>query len=294
VDYEEVWRRLKTDWNVDLSPEVRASNAPVSEATLVRCLICGLDRFEPLAPGDRAFYAELMAAMPYNHDRWEFGLVRREIRRSDDVLDVGCGEGHFLKSLGARGGRTVGVDSNSVALSRLAGSKIETSSGDLEEFAARERGAYDVVACFHTLEHVADPMHLIRSAVRCLRRRGRLFVSVPNRNRRLREEGEPLDRPPHHVTRWAAPQLEWLGNLAGVRLESVRFEPPDQSVVRADTRSRTEASLHRVPAGARSLAARVVGKASVGRVRHRRRVLGGTYERRGFYGHSMLATYRLG
>ena len=108
--YEDIWRHLREVWNVELSNATRRTLAPTEAMTLVRCRSCGLDRFEPLLPGNADFYKELMSIVPYNEERWEFGLVRPRLSSTDAVVDLGCGHGAFLRSLGRRSGRTVGLD----------------------------------------------------------------------------------------------------------------------------------------------------------------------------------------
>ena len=130
---------------------------PTSAPTFSDAGSCGLEWFDPASPGGSAFYAELMGAMPYNADRWEFGMARAEIRPDDDVLDLGCGEGAFLRSLGYRSGRTVGVDLNVPAVDALRAIGIEAHVGDFGDLSARPVGLFDVVSAFHLLEHVADP-----------------------------------------------------------------------------------------------------------------------------------------
>ena len=133
-----------------------------------------------------------MASLPYAEDRWDFGLARGLIGAEDDVVDLGCGEGRFLASLALRRGRTVGVDHHEPAIGDCRAGRRGLAS--LRASREREDTLFDVVTSFHTLEHVADPLVTARSAVRCLRPGGRLLLSVPNRERSWREEGEPLDR----------------------------------------------------------------------------------------------------
>lgn len=226
VPYEDVWVRLHDDWGIELSPEVRAASAPAHVATLVRCPGCGLERFEPLAPGGADFYAALMSSTPYAEDRWDFRVARKLIAAGDDVVDLGCGSGRFLTSLGGRAARTVGVDHNAGGVEEIVRGGGEAYPCSFEEFSSREEGRFDVVTTFHTLEHVGDPVAMARAAARCLRPGGRLLLSVPNRERTWREEGEPMDRPPHHVTRWGPEQLMRLAERTGLAMHEIRFEPP--------------------------------------------------------------------
>jgi len=90
IGYGAIWDALEAEWGAPISPSTREASATDERTTLLRCGSCGLEWFDPASPGGPAFYAELMGAMPYNADRWEFGVARAEIRPDDDVLDLGC------------------------------------------------------------------------------------------------------------------------------------------------------------------------------------------------------------
>jgi SAM-dependent methyltransferase len=292
VAYADVWARLERDWGVTLTEDVRSSSAPAASTTLVRCPTCGLERFEPLAPGGPDFYGDLTASMPYVEDRWDFDLARRMIEPAEDVVDLGCGEGRFLTSLGPRHGRTVGVDHNEPAVRRFIEGGGEAYTSSFEAFSEREDARFDVVTSFHTLEHVGDPLLTARSAVRCLRPGGRLLLSVPNRERSWREEGEPLDRPPHHVTRWGPAQLEELARRVGLSVEGVHLEPPDLSVARALRLRTIEERLRPIPAQVRRLVSAVLARLLVRPRDYEREVAEGGFSDRGIHGHSAVLVAR--
>jgi SAM-dependent methyltransferase len=289
--YDEVWQRLRADLAVELSPAVRSCAEEDGErCSLVRCGGCGLERFAPLVPGGEAFYAELMEQIPYNAGRWDFDRVRSMVGVNDAVADLGGGEGLFLESLGERSARSVAVDHNAAAIERFIDKGGEGYVLGFDSFAQREESHFDVVTSFHTLEHVADPVGIGEAAARCLRSGGRAFISVPNRDRSWREEGEPLDRPPHHVTRWAGDQLYRLASLVGLQVEGLSFEPPDISVARALIA--VERGFGRSRSRIRNLAGRTWSIASLSSSEHARRVRDGSYVREGIVGQSMMIQMR--
>jgi SAM-dependent methyltransferase len=287
IAYADVWSRLQHDWGVALSPAVRHISAQGETATLVRCPECGLERFEPMTPGGPEFYAELSASLPFVEERWDFAVARDLIAPPDDVVDLGCGEGHFLRSLEPRTGRTVGVDHNAEAIRGIVARGGEAYAVGFEVFAEREAGAFDVVTTFHTVEHVDDPVGTIRAAAGCLRPGGRMLVSLPNRMHVWRDEGAPLDRPPHHVTRWEPRQVALLASRAGMDVVRIRYEEPHVSA----------RALARRALGVRSIAgARLVSRIGLARiegtVRSGSAPAGDAYAARGIFGHTMLAELR--
>ena len=288
IGYRAIWDALEAEWGAPISPSTREASATDERTTLLRCGSCGLEWFDPASPGGPAFYAELMGAMPYNADRWEFGVARAEIRPDDDVLDLGCGEGAFLRSLGNRSGRTVGVDLNAPAVDALRSIGIEAHVGGFGDLSDRAVGLFDVVSAFHLLEHVADPLAVVRAAGHRLKPEGRMIVSVPNRERSLKNEREPLDCPPHHVTRWSADQLNALALQADLSVRRIIFEPPDLSVARELVRRSAYERMRWLPERTRGGAIRVWGRFAMSSNRHRRLSRGTRFAAKGMFGHAVL------
>lgn len=266
---------------------------PRLDAPLLRCAGCGLEYFSPTCAGDARFYQQLMGSMPYELDRWEFGIVPALLEPGSEVVDLGCGTGEFLRRVAPRLHRAVGVDHNVDAIDKLTAAGIEGYAMDFAAFARQEAGMFDVACSFHTLEHLPRAALLMQPAVSCVRPGGRIFVSVPNRCRYGRKDIEPLDCPPHHVTRWDAVQFKVLAEHFGIQLVAVEYEQPPMSLVRLAYRDRGERVFSRVarPNASRFLA-RSYAKAAIGPRRHTRGAQAGRFTRRGLYGHSMLAEYR--
>lgn len=85
------------------------------------------------------------------------------------VLDFGCGDGKFLNRLQDYGWETYGIEpSTSAAFPR---------HGQLTS--PPQDGTFDFVFLNHVLEHVIDPLGLLRQLAGSLREGGVLFVSVP-------------------------------------------------------------------------------------------------------------------
>lgn len=119
-----------------------------------------------------------------------FVLARLERFEFDSLLDVGCGEGRFLREAAARfpGKRLLGVDFSARAIeyARLLNPSLSFARADIAD-GPDAHGRFDVVTLIETLEHV-PPVELA-AFVSGLRRRvndgGLLVVSVPSRNIKL-------------------------------------------------------------------------------------------------------------
>lgn len=115
------------------------------------------------------------------------GRQRRELRTMyigsgapGSLLEVGCGSGRFLHRMHKAGWAVEGIDFDAVAAAQVEKRfGIPVAVGSLPELGYPE-GKYDVVAMSQVIEHVADPVALLKEGRRVLRPGGRLVLSTPN------------------------------------------------------------------------------------------------------------------
>jgi 2-polyprenyl-3-methyl-5-hydroxy-6-metoxy-1,4-benzoquinol methylase len=100
-------------------------------------------------------------------------------RQPGRVLDVGCGNGDFLRSLKRRGWDVHGIEF-SVEATELARAKgITVHRGQLTS-AAYPASFFDVVTLWHVAEHLPDPLTEFAEVQRILRDDGLFVLEVPN------------------------------------------------------------------------------------------------------------------
>jgi SAM-dependent methyltransferase len=249
VPYRVIWERLTADWEIIIPESVVRRNTPAVAATLLSCPACGLEYFDPTRSGDAEYYLAL-AASPryYNAWKWEFGWVAERLLPGSSVLDVGCGRGDFLAYAGLRVGRAVGLEPDPATAAAAAARGLAVVSGDLASFARANEGAFDAVCLFHVVEHLPEIRPFLRHLLSCLKPGGSLYLSVPNRNRYMKGGIEPLDCPPHHVSRWAPAQMVHLAFLADITLSEFAIEPVDVSLLREEMPVRFRRRLEKIPA----------------------------------------------
>lgn len=123
-------------------------------------------------------------------------------RPPGSMLDAGCGEGFGLAWFRERGWRVEGIDHSTAGISRMNPDLlpfVETGNlfARLEERIANGR-KYDLVWLTHVLEHVADPVALLRLLRGLVADEGVLVVTVPNDGSALQEmlleDGDVPDR----------------------------------------------------------------------------------------------------
>jgi SAM-dependent methyltransferase len=94
-------------------------------------------------------------------------------------LDVGCGSGGALGAATALGWRAAGIEIDPQAAQRARRFSEEIHTGDILG-APFEEGAFDVVGAFHVLEHVQDPIAVLRRMLAWLACGGLAIIEVPN------------------------------------------------------------------------------------------------------------------
>jgi SAM-dependent methyltransferase len=168
--------------------------------------------------------------------RWEYDECLEVLgARRQRVLEVGCGEGVFLEAARARGHEVTGIDFNAAAAAAARGKGLDVRLTDLADAARMVGPRYDAIVLFHVLEHVSEPLHLMRTLHALASDGGVLHLSCPG-PRRFTTALEPdkraglrdmWDYPPFHQTRWRASAIRALLGRAGWRLEECREEPFD-------------------------------------------------------------------
>jgi 2-polyprenyl-3-methyl-5-hydroxy-6-metoxy-1,4-benzoquinol methylase len=190
--------------------------------SLWRCASCRLEHFAPLVAGRADFY-DVLARLPgyYTQGRWEFAETTRRLGSDVDLVDVGCGDGEFLR--GVHGSHKRGLEFNAEAVKRAGEQGLNVSMATLASLPGESA---DVVTMFQVIEHVADPAALIRDAVRVLRPEGRLFLSAPNNDAYVGSAvHDPMNAPPHHPLRWRGASFEALPAIVPLALVSLTPEP---------------------------------------------------------------------
>ena len=98
------------------------------------------------------------------------------------ILDVGSGYGYFLRAAQDRGWQAEGTEiSHHAATVAQAEYGLDTFVGTLSDFFERGvREPYDVLSMFDVVEHVEDPVALLRIAGELLKPGGMCVIRTPN------------------------------------------------------------------------------------------------------------------
>jgi SAM-dependent methyltransferase len=96
------------------------------------------------------------------------------------LIEIGTGAGFFLKAASRAGFDTYGLElsteASEYARSTLGLRVMQTPAEDMPF----EPGYFDAAAMFEVIEHLRDPLRVVRAAHRALKPGGRFIVSTPN------------------------------------------------------------------------------------------------------------------
>jgi SAM-dependent methyltransferase len=137
------------------------------------------------------------------------------IGKDDRVLDFGCGSGGLLREISAHCRGVVGVEINPVAAehARSLGVEIWHKLEDVESC------SIDVLISNHALEHVEDPLQVLRQVYRVLRSGGKTVLVVPCDKPSLGWKEHDVDM---HLFSWSANNIANLVRIAGFEVLEAR------------------------------------------------------------------------
>jgi 2-polyprenyl-3-methyl-5-hydroxy-6-metoxy-1,4-benzoquinol methylase len=167
------------------------------------------------------------------------------------VLDVGCGEGGAAELLRQNGASWItGIELLSEPAAIASQAYDEVLVGDAVEVVGQASGPFDTTLCYDVLEHLYDPLKMLKALYECAAPNGQLHVSVPNAShisllRDLILKGtfgyQPFGhRDATHIRWFTRRDIVALINEAGWRVETVAWSQLHRSRhLHALTRGRT-------------------------------------------------------
>jgi len=172
-----------------------------------KCLICGGD-FEKIVLNSLLMRRCVSCGLVWREnfdlekDYYEKGVVvlgeeKMEARRRncldrmriikkwinlDNLCDIGCGEGSFIKELKKGGYKNViGIDPSLEAIKFALGSGEEVFLGNLDEALSLIKDKkIEVITMFHVIEHLENPLESVEKIRKVLPDRGCLIIETPD------------------------------------------------------------------------------------------------------------------
>ena len=115
------------------------------------------------------------------------------------VLDIACGEGYGSNLLATKAIHVSGMDIDKASIEKAKAKydkkNISFLVSDAEKISANDN-EFDLVACFETLEHLADHASMLKEIKRVLKPGGLLIISTPDKKTYADQRGY---KNPFHV-----------------------------------------------------------------------------------------------
>jgi 2-polyprenyl-3-methyl-5-hydroxy-6-metoxy-1,4-benzoquinol methylase len=228
INKEEIRNRYKQEFDIDISSIIDSCDSESIE--LYECMQSGFRFFYPLnVSGDGLFYEQLEKISWYYADwKWEYNSAKKYFQKNDTVLDIGCGEAKYLQYLkNTLNCNTYGLELNVKAkqIAELNGLSVYNES--IEKHAVENDEKYDVVCFFQVLEHIKNPNSFIESAIKTIKKGGKMIIAVPNNNPFFLtyDKYQLLNLPPHHMGWWNEKSLNFIAQNFDVQLNAIELQP---------------------------------------------------------------------
>jgi SAM-dependent methyltransferase len=224
-----VWSKLEPGSGDTLLALTERGELP-DRARIAQCPRCQLEWAAPPFSVGADWYAQFER---YG-DRWEYFEVLTQLPSPPvRVLELGCGEGHFLERVTRRGYEVLGLDFNARAIDVAKAKGLDAHCTDLRQLSATRARAFSVIALFHVIEHVERPKDLLDELSAVATSDCTLFLSCPGPHRfttRMLPEQragkrDVWDYPPFHQTRWTREALTSALARSGWRATRIAEEP---------------------------------------------------------------------
>lgn len=160
---------------------------------------------------------------------WRVSRWCRLYPKPGAALEVGCGDGVMLHALRSRGWEVCGTE-RTEAMAATARDRYGIRMYVDPEGPQAGHDRFDLIILFQVLEHLSDPVAVLKRAAALLGDGGRIVVGVPNRASWQAAFGRGawfhLDVP-RHLVHFTPAALAATAAQAGLRVETVGFVSPE-------------------------------------------------------------------
>lgn len=217
IDVEHICKLYREHFNIN----VKNYFGKEERLAIYECDDTGYCFYYPFSvAGEEELYSKLQEFdFYYLPDKWEFDQALKFISPTDNVLEIGCGDGAFLLKAQQITKQVTGIELNELAQSKSQQKELTVFNKLLSDFTQNREGEYDVICAFQVLEHIWDVGSFIGDAVKLLKPKGKLIIGVPNNGSyRKYYYDAPLNYPPHHMGLWNRNSLKNITKYFPIKL----------------------------------------------------------------------------
>lgn len=125
-------------------------------------------------------YDEGKRCLIQKEELFMFELLEKSNVNQQTLLDLGCGSGEITLELCNKGFDCVGVDFSSSAIALASQKGLKCEEVDLDSGMPFASSSFGIVWAGDVLEHVFDPINVIKDVGRVLVKQGLIFATIPN------------------------------------------------------------------------------------------------------------------
>lgn len=149
-------------------------------------------------------------------------------KKTGKLLDMGCGAGHFLNKMNLVGWNVSGVDPSNKAR-QVVKSQFNIDVASPEDWLSTNE-KYDVITCWHSLEHVYEPWEYLEKFRVDLNPGGVLMVALPNyqsTDGKIYGAGWAAYDTPRHLYHFSPKSIKHIMKQNGFTLSKIHRMPFD-------------------------------------------------------------------
>lgn len=226
LSVEKIIESYQHDFQMDVSGYFKN----LSKVSIYQCEASKLKFYHPFnLAGDEHFYDELSKKYGnyYAKWKWEHEHASQFLNASDNVLEIGCGNGYFLQKIKDNVASVTGLDFNPSSIAFGKENNINIVGEAIQKHSEHKAHYYDYIAAFQLFEHVNEVGDFLKSTISCLKTGGKLVIGVPDNDSPIFKlmPYHTLNLPPHHMLLWDKRSLAYLSDELDLRLLEIKNQP---------------------------------------------------------------------
>ena len=116
----------------------------------------------------------------WNNDKRIKVLLKLIPKSNGKLLDIGCNYGKTCEFFRDKGYKVFGIDISETQVAKAKSKGFNVKLGDITKGLPYPDNSFDVLFIGEVLEHILNPKFLLTESYRVLKKKGNLYITVPN------------------------------------------------------------------------------------------------------------------